>query len=63
MSQPQLCGWLRFATADCVTEIAMSHLFREARDNAQDILAAVAAAAYFLGFLGAVHIALARLLY
>jgi predicted trehalose synthase len=41
----------------------MSHLFREAHDNAQDILAAVAAAAYFLGFLGAVHVALARLFY
>jgi hypothetical protein len=40
----------------------MSHLFRETCDNTQDILAAVAAAAYFLGFLGAVHVALARLL-
>jgi hypothetical protein len=41
----------------------MSHLLRHARDNARDILAAVAAAAYFLGFLGAVHVALAKLLY
>ena len=41
----------------------MSHLFREACYNAQDILAAMAAAAYFLGFLGAVHVALARLYY
>jgi predicted trehalose synthase len=49
--------------ADCVTEKAMSHLFREARDNAQDILAAVAAAAYFIGFLGAFHVALAKLFY
>jgi hypothetical protein len=41
----------------------MSHLFQEARDNARDILAALAAAAYFLGFLGAFHLALARLFY
>ena len=41
----------------------MSHLFRGARDNAQDILAAVAAAVYFVGFLGVFHVALARLFY
>jgi len=44
-------------------EMAMSHLFREARGNAGDILAALAAAAYFLGFLGAFQVALARLFY
>ena len=41
----------------------MSHLLREVRDNAQDILAAVTATAYFLGFLVAVHVALAKLFY
>jgi hypothetical protein len=41
----------------------MSHLFRDARDNASDILAAVAASTYFLGFLSAVHAALAKLFY
>ena len=34
-----------------------------ARANAGDVLAAVAVAAYFLGFLGAVHVALAKLSY
>jgi hypothetical protein len=43
--------------------MTMSHLSREACDNARDILAALAAAAYFLGFLGAFHLALARLFY
>ena len=44
----------------------MSRLFQAARDNASDILAAVAAVAasiYFLGFLGAIHAALDRLSY
>ena len=41
----------------------MSHLFRAARDNASDILAAVAASAYVLGFFVAVHAALAKLTY
>ncbi len=41
----------------------MLRLFGAVRDNAGDILAAVAVAAYFLGFLGAVHAALARLSY
>jgi hypothetical protein len=46
-----------------MTEVTMSHLFRKARDNAQDILAAAAAAAYFFGFLGAFQVALAKLFY
>ena len=41
----------------------MSRLFQAARDNASDILAAVAASIYFLGFLGAIHAALDRLSY
>jgi hypothetical protein len=41
----------------------MLRLLQAARDNASDMLAAVAASAYFLGFLGAVHAALGRLLY
>jgi hypothetical protein len=41
----------------------MSRLFRATRDNASDILAAVAASAYFLGFLVAVHAALTKLAY
>ena len=39
----------------------MSRLFRVTRDNIGDILAAVAVSAYFLGFLVAIHTALARL--
>ena len=35
----------------------------EARANAGGVLAAVAVAAYFLGFFGAVHLALAKLSY
>ena len=41
----------------------MSSLFQAARDNASDILAAVAACAYFLGFFGAIHAALDKLAY
>ncbi len=41
----------------------MPHLFQAARDNASDILAAVVASVYFLGFLGAVHAALDKLAY
>jgi hypothetical protein len=41
----------------------MSRLSQAARDNASDILAAVAASVYFLGFFGAVHAALEKLSY
>ena len=41
----------------------MSHLFQAARDNASDMLATVAASAYFLGFFGAIHAALDKLAY
>jgi hypothetical protein len=41
----------------------MSSLFQAARDNASDILAAVAASVYFLGFFGAIHAALDKLAY
>ena len=41
----------------------MSRLFRAARDNASDVLAAVAASAYFLGFFAAIHAALDKLAY
>ncbi len=48
-------------------EAIMLRLLKAARDkaraNAGDILAAVAVAAYFLGFFGAVHLALAKLSY
>ena len=37
------------------TEAAVSRLFRTARDNASDILVAVAASSHFHGFLAAVH--------
>jgi hypothetical protein len=38
-------------------------LLQATRDNAGDIVAAVAASAYFLGFLGAIQVALAKLFY
>ena len=41
----------------------MSRLLQTARDNASDILAAVAASVYFLCFLGAIHAALDKLSY
>lgn len=41
----------------------MSRLFQAARENAGDILAALVAFVYFLGFFGAVQAALGRLLY
>ena len=40
-----------------------SRLLEAARDNAADLLAAAAAAAYFLGFLGALQVAIGKLLY
>ena len=44
-------------------EPVISRLFQAARDNARDILAAAAASAYFLGFFGAIHVALDKLAY
>ena len=41
----------------------MSRLFQNTRDTGADVLAALAAAVYFLGFLGAVHAAMGKLLY
>ena len=41
----------------------MSRLARNIRDNGADVLSALAAAVYFLGFFGAVHTALGRLVY
>lgn len=41
----------------------MSRLFQAARDNASDILAAVAASGYFLGFFAAINAALDKLSY
>ncbi len=41
----------------------MSRLFEAARDNASDLLGAVAASVYFLGFFGAIHAALGKLFY
>jgi hypothetical protein len=41
----------------------MSRLFQNIRDNGADVLAALAAAVYFLGFFGAVHAALGKLVY
>lgn len=41
----------------------MSRLFQAAHDNASDILGAVAASVYFLGFFGAIHAALDKLAY
>lgn len=41
----------------------MSRLFQAARDNAADMLAAVALSVYFLGFFGALLAALDKLSY
>ena len=41
----------------------MSRLFQNTRDNGADVLIAFAAAVYFLGFFGAVHAALGKLIY
>ena len=41
----------------------MSRLFENTRDAGADVLTALAAAAYFLGFFGAVHAALGKLFY
>ena len=41
----------------------MSRLFQSARDNARDVVASVAASAYFLGFLAGIHTALDKLSY
>jgi hypothetical protein len=41
----------------------MAQLFQAARCNASDILAAVAASAYFLGFFASIHVALDKLAY
>jgi len=44
-------------------EATMARLLQAARDNARDVLAAAAAAAYLLGFLAAVDAALSKLFY
>ena len=41
----------------------MSRLVPNIHDNGADLLSALAAAVYFLGFFGAVHTALDRLVY
>ena len=41
----------------------MARLVQGTRDKGIDVLAALAAAVYFLGFFGAVHTALGRLVY
>ena len=41
----------------------MARLFRNAHDTGADVLAASAAAVYFLGFFGAVHAAMGKLIY
>ena len=41
----------------------MARLVQSIRDNGADLLSALAAAVYFLGFFGAVHAALGRLVY
>ena len=41
----------------------MSRLSRNTRDAGADVLAALAAAVYFLGFFGALHAALGKLIY
>jgi hypothetical protein len=41
----------------------MSRLVQNIRDNGADVLTASAAAIYFLGFFGAVHVALGKLIY
>ena len=41
----------------------MSRLAQNTRDNGADVLTALAAVIYFLGFFGAVHVALGKLIY
>jgi hypothetical protein len=41
----------------------MSRLFQNTRDTGADVLAVLAAAVYFLGFFGAVHAAVGKLIY
>ena len=41
----------------------MSRLFQHTHDTGADVLAVLAAAIYFLGFFGAVHAALGKLIY
>jgi len=41
----------------------MSRLFRNTRGTGADVLAASAAAVYFLGFFGVVYVALDKLIY
>ena len=38
-------------------------MFQNAHDTGADVLAALAAAVYFLGFFGAVHAAMGKLVY
>ncbi len=51
------------ATPDRTMETTMPRLLRAARDNVSDIVAAVAASAYFFGFVSALYAALAKLAY
>ena len=44
-------------------EATMDRLFQAARDGAHDVLAAVAAAAYLIGFFAAINAALGKLFY
>jgi hypothetical protein len=44
-------------------EATMDRLFQAARDGARDVLAALAAAAYFTGFFAAINAALGKLFY
>ena len=41
----------------------MSRLVQNTRDNGADVLTALAAAIYFLGFFGSVHVALGKRIY
>jgi hypothetical protein len=41
----------------------MSRLFQNTHDTGADVLAALAAGIYFLGFFGALHAALGKLIY
>ena len=41
----------------------MSRPFQNTRDTGADVLAVLAAAVYFLGFFGAVHTAVGKLIY
>ena len=41
----------------------MARLFQNTHDTGVDVLAALAAAVYFLGFFGAIHAAMGKLIY